>query len=96
MNKISTQIFSTTTTKQKPKKPRKTTTSRINYVARQWWQTPLSQHSGGRGRWISELEASLVFRVSSRTPRAIQRNAVSKSKKQKTKTKTNPKKQKKN
>jgi hypothetical protein len=33
---------------------------------------------GGRGRWISEFEASLVYRVSSRTARAIQRNPVSK------------------
>jgi hypothetical protein len=41
-----------------------------------------SQHSGGRGRQISEFEASLVYRVSSRTARAIQRNPV----KQKTKT----------
>jgi hypothetical protein len=32
---------------------------------------------GGRGRWISELEASLVYRVSSRTARATQRNPVS-------------------
>jgi hypothetical protein len=31
---------------------------------------------GGRGRWISEFEASLVYRVSSRTARAIQRNPV--------------------
>jgi uncharacterized protein (DUF2252 family) len=29
---------------------------------------------GGRGRWISELEASLVYRVSSRTAKATQRN----------------------
>jgi hypothetical protein len=28
---------------------------------------------GGRGRWISEFEASLVYRVSSRTARATQR-----------------------
>jgi hypothetical protein len=41
---------------------------------------------GGRGRWISELEASLVYKVSSRTARAIQRNPVSK-KPQKTKNK---------
>jgi hypothetical protein len=42
---------------------------------------------GGRGRWISEFEASLVYRVSSRTARATQRNPVSKNqKKQKTKT----------
>jgi hypothetical protein len=33
---------------------------------------------GGRGRKISEFEASLVYRVSSRTARAIQRNPVSK------------------
>jgi hypothetical protein len=37
-----------------------------------------SQHSGGRGRRISEFEASLVYRVSSRTARAIQRNPISK------------------
>jgi hypothetical protein len=33
---------------------------------------------GGKGRQISEFEASLVYRVSSRTARAIQRNPVSK------------------
>ena len=32
---------------------------------------------GDRGRWISEFEASLVYRVSSRTARATQRNPVS-------------------
>jgi hypothetical protein len=37
-----------------------------------------SQHSGDRGRRISEFEASLVYKVSSRTARAIQRNPVSK------------------
>jgi hypothetical protein len=35
---------------------------------------------GGKGRWISEYEASLVYKVSSRTARAIQRNPVSKTK----------------
>jgi hypothetical protein len=48
---------------------------------------------GGRGRQISEFEASLVYRVSSRTARAIQRNLVSKKKKQ-NKTKQNKKKKK--
>jgi hypothetical protein len=44
---------------------------------------------GGRGRQISEFEASLVYKMSSRTARAIQRNLVSKNRqKQKTKTKT--------
>jgi hypothetical protein len=40
---------------------------------------------GGRGRQISEFEASLVYKVSSRTARAIQRNPVSKKKKKKEK-----------
>jgi hypothetical protein len=43
---------------------------------------------GGRGRQISEFEASLVYRVSSRTAKAIQRNPVSKKQKQKQKNKT--------
>jgi hypothetical protein len=38
---------------------------------------------GGRGRQISEFEASLVYRVSSRTARATQRNPVSKKRKRK-------------
>jgi hypothetical protein len=50
---------------------------------------------GGRGRWISEFEASLVYKVSSRTARATQRNPVSKQKqKQKQKTKNKKQKQK--
>jgi hypothetical protein len=44
---------------------------------------------GGRGRQISEFKASLVYRVSSRTARAIQRNPVSKKQKHKNKNKTN-------
>jgi hypothetical protein len=35
---------------------------------------------GGRGRQISEIEARLDYKVSSRTSRAIQRNPVSKNK----------------
>jgi hypothetical protein len=42
---------------------------------------------GGRGRQISEFKASLVYKVSSRTARAIQRNPVS----EKNKTKQNKK-----
>jgi hypothetical protein len=38
---------------------------------------------GGRGRGISEFEASLVYRVSSRTARATQRNPVLKKRKKK-------------
>jgi hypothetical protein len=44
---------------------------------------------GGRGRWISEFEASLVYRVSSRTARTIQRNPVSKNKNKKQKKEKN-------
>jgi hypothetical protein len=36
---------------------------------------------GGRGRWISEFKVSLVYRVSSRTARATQRNPVLKDQK---------------
>jgi hypothetical protein len=44
----------------------------------------------GRGRQISEFKASLVYRVSSRTARAIQRDPFSKKQKQ-TKKKQNKK-----
>jgi hypothetical protein len=43
---------------------------------------------GGRGRQISEFEASLVYRVSFRTARAIQRNPVLEKTKQNKKPKT--------
>jgi hypothetical protein len=42
---------------------------------------------GGRGRRISEFEASLVYKVSSRTARAIQRKPVLKNQKTKKKKK---------
>ena len=38
---------------------------------------------GGRGRWISEVGASLVYKVSSRTARTTQINLVSKNHKEK-------------
>jgi hypothetical protein len=41
---------------------------------------------GNRGRWISEFEASLVYKVSSRTASAAQRNPVSKKNKKQNKT----------
>jgi hypothetical protein len=44
-----------------------------------------TQHLGGRGRQNSEFEASLIYRVSSRTARATQRNPVSKNKNKQTK-----------
>jgi hypothetical protein len=57
---------------------------------------------GGRGRQISELETSLVYRVSSRTAKDRQRNPVSKNKNKnkqtnkQTKTKKKRKKRKRN
>jgi hypothetical protein len=42
---------------------------------------------GGRGRWVSEFKASLVYKVSSRIARAIQKTLSRKKTKQKTKTK---------
>jgi hypothetical protein len=42
---------------------------------------------GGRGRQISEFEASLVYKVSSRTAKPTQRNPVSKNQKKKKKEK---------
>jgi hypothetical protein len=50
---------------------------------------------GGRGRRISEFETSLVYRVSSRTARATQRNPVSKKMKKKRKRRRRRKKKKK-
>jgi hypothetical protein len=55
--------------------------------ARLWWRTPLIPALGGRGRRISGFEASLVYKVSSRTARAIQRNPVLKNKTKQNKTK---------
>jgi hypothetical protein len=49
-----------------------------------WWHTPLIP---ALSRWISEFEASLVYKVSSRTARTIQRNSISKKKKKRKKKK---------
>jgi hypothetical protein len=46
---------------------------------------PLIPALGGRGRWISEFVASLVYKVSSRRARAKERNPVSKNRKKKKK-----------
>jgi hypothetical protein len=59
-------------------------------MARQWWRTPLIPALGRQRQEDSEFEASLVYRVSSRTARATQRNPVSKNKtKQNKQTKKN-------
>jgi hypothetical protein len=48
---------------------------------------------GSRGRQISEFKVRLVYRVSSRTAKATQRNPVSKNKKKKQKKQRNKTKQ---
>jgi hypothetical protein len=59
---------------------------------------PLIPELGGRGRRISEFKASLVYKVSSRTARATQRNPASKKPNKQTnkKKQQNKKKKKKN
>jgi hypothetical protein len=56
----------------KKKKKKKAVLSQV------WWCTPLIPALGRQRQAISEFEASLVYRVSSRTARATQRNPVSK------------------
>jgi hypothetical protein len=41
--------------------------------------------NGDRGRWISEFEANLVYKLSSRTAKTMQRNPVSNNKNKKNK-----------
>ena len=56
------------------------THSQNTKAAGQWWRMFLIPALGDRDRWISEFEASLVYRESSRRARATRRNAVSKTK----------------
>jgi hypothetical protein len=51
--------------------------NKIRCPAGRWWRTPLIPTLGRRGQRISEFKASLVYKVSSRTARTIQRNPVS-------------------
>jgi hypothetical protein len=53
-------------------------TTRQTGLARQWWRMPVIPALGRQRRQISEFEASLVDRVSSRTASTAQRNPVSK------------------
>jgi hypothetical protein len=59
---------------------------------RRWWRTPLIPALRRQRQAISEFEARLVYKVSSRTARAIQRNLVSNKQKKKKKKKTKKKK----
>ena len=72
------QISKKTKKQRKQNKTKKTThKSQEVLVAKKIY----NQHSGGRGRQISEFEASVVYRVNSRIARATQSNPVSKNKK---------------
>jgi hypothetical protein len=57
------------------------------FESRAWWHTPLIPALGGRGRQISEFEANLVYRVSSRTAPGLYRETLSRKTKKQTKTK---------
>ena len=59
------------------------------YIQKMWYIYPVKDYS--RGRQISEFKGSLVYRVISRTARAIQGDPIPKKQKQKTnkQTKTN-------
>jgi hypothetical protein len=50
---------------------------------------------GGRSKQISEFKASLIYKLSSRTARVLQRNPVSKNQKPKSKNQKTKKKKKK-
>jgi hypothetical protein len=64
---------------------------KIWIAAEHWWSMPLIPALGGRGRWISEFEVSLVCRVSSRTEKpCLEKNQKP------NQNKKNPKKQKQN
>jgi hypothetical protein len=56
-----------------------------------WWCTPLIPALESETGGFSEFKASLVYRVSSRTARATQRNSVSKKQKTQTNKQTNKK-----
>jgi hypothetical protein len=61
-------------------------------VCRAWWYTPSIPALGRQRQADSEFQASLVYKESSRTVRALQRNPVSKTN-QPNKTKQNKTKQ---
>jgi hypothetical protein len=48
----------------------------LNLTGQWWWHTPLIPALGRQRQVVSVFEASLVYRVSSRTAWAIQRNPV--------------------
>ena len=54
-----------------------------------------SQHLGGRGKWISKFEASLVYKSEFQNSQGYTENPVSKNKKKKKKKKVREKKKKK-
>jgi hypothetical protein len=62
------------------KKKTKTTTTTTTTEKKKYNRAVVEHAFNPRGRQISEFEASLVYKMSSRTARTIQRNPVSKNK----------------
>jgi hypothetical protein len=90
--------------KRSLRKRRSSDRSKVGSSSRGWsqsltpllrlWSTQKKKWSGGRGRWISEFEASLVCKVSSRTARAIRETLSRKTKKREKKRKEKKKRKK--
>ena len=57
-----------------------------------WWHMPLIPALGGRDRQISDFETNLIYRMSSMTARATQKNPVSKNSTKQNKTRNKKKK----
>jgi hypothetical protein len=77
------------------KRTRELAQCNVKNMCRAWWCMPLIPALGRQRQRISEFKASLVYKVSSRTARATQKNPVSKKTKKK-KEKRKKKKEKKN
>jgi hypothetical protein len=60
-------------------------------ITGQWWHMPLIPELGRQGRQISEFDASLVYRVSSRTAKIYTEKPCLKKKKKKKKKKNQKK-----
>ena len=77
------------------KRTRELAQCNVKNMCRAWWCMPLIPALGRQRQRISEFKASLVYKVSSRTARATQKNPVSKKNQKKKRKKEKKKKEKK-